>query len=226
MKKLIVGVAIAGMLLALFSSSSFGQIEYSNVTVTVVCYNVSIYLITDDSVYQYTEVINMTVFINNTENQNNLSEMLLIDLLDSGYNFVKNMIVDNATAPAGGINITSYYRNLSDISPGNYVLRARIVPMFSYPEENITARDCTPNNTPIRSDANITITQLRPNPPTNLKAILNKSDEEITLNWTLSNSTNIFNYIIYKTDDWSAGFNFSDPYDTVSNTTQPQIGRT
>jgi hypothetical protein len=107
------------------------------------------------------------------------------------------------------------------LSAGNYTLRARIIANFAYPSQNVTAHDCSVESPAVLSDVNITVTQLIPNPPGNLMLLLDKvpgpNYQDVTLNWTLSNSTNIFNYVIYKTDNWAAGFNYSDPYMTVGN---------
>lgn len=221
MKNWIIGVGgiLAITLIVLFPYPSLAAVQSVNVNLTVVCYNVSINLTTDKTSYQYTDVANMTVFLNNTDNSNNLNDILLIELYDTGENFVSYMITDNATAPGNGTNTTSYYRNLSDVSTGDYIMRARLVPGFTYPGQNATARDCTANSTAVQSDVNVTVTALGPNPPTNIRLILNKTSNETTLNWTLSNSTNISNYVIYVTDDYSTGFNYSNPYTTVSNTT-------
>ncbi|MEM5814316.1 MAG: hypothetical protein QXD77_00690, partial [Candidatus Aenigmatarchaeota archaeon] len=92
---------------------------------------------------------------------------------------------------------------------------ARLVPSFTYPAQNVTAHECSLAGLPVQSDRNITVTQLRPNAPQNLRLILNTTPgpgyEEATLNWTLSTSPDVFNYVIYTTDSWSAGFNFSNP---------------
>ncbi|MEM5814317.1 MAG: hypothetical protein QXD77_00695 [Candidatus Aenigmatarchaeota archaeon] len=63
------------------------------------------------------------------------------------------------------------------------------------------------------------VSEMRPNPVGNLTILLNTTSEEIILNWTLSNSSDIFNYIIYVTDNYDAGFNFSNPYATTPNDT-------
>ena len=191
----------------------------SSVSVSVYCYNTTLVLTTDDTSYQFTETANMTVLINNAQNANDLNEMLLIELYNPAGNRVAYMALDNATAPGNGTNTTSYYRNLSDISTGNYTLRARLIPTFAYPVQNATAHDCSLAGLPIQSDVNITVTQLRPNAPQNLRLILNTTSNDTTLNWTLSTSPNVVNYVIYLTDSWPAGFNFSKPYLIVSNST-------
>jgi hypothetical protein len=59
------------------------------------------------------------------------------------------------------------------------------------------------------------VTAVPPIGPSGLEAILNKTATgEILLNWT-SNESNIFNFVIYKTDDFGAGFNFAQIYGTT-----------
>lgn len=201
--------------------TSFAIQAYSNSSVTVYCHNTTLNLTTDKSNYQYTETANMTVLINNTKNFNDLNEILLLELYGADGALYAYMGLDNATAPGNGTNETSYYRLLTDIAQGTYILRARVVPGFTYPSRNVTAHDCSLNGLAAQADVNITVTQEKPNPPGNLILILNKTVgpgfEDVTLNWTLSNSSNVFNYIIYKTDNYASGFNYSDPYATVAN---------
>ncbi|MEM5814688.1 MAG: hypothetical protein QXD77_02635, partial [Candidatus Aenigmatarchaeota archaeon] len=98
----------------------------SSVNVSVYCYNTTLTLTTDKASYQFTEIANMTVLINNTKNANNLNEILLIELYNPGGSKVAYMAVNGAIAPGNGTNTTSYYRNLTDIPTGNYTLRARL----------------------------------------------------------------------------------------------------
>lgn len=224
MKNIIAVMALMILLAALLPCVvSAVQSVTADVGVTVYCFNVSLNLTTDKTTYQYSETPNMTVLINNTQNYENLSEVLLIELYDVNGNFVKYMATDAAVAPGNGTNTTSYAGDINDVATGNYTLRARLIGNFAYPGQNTTIHDCSLAALAAQSDVNITITQLMPNPPGNLRLILNKTSgpnyEDVTLNWTLSNSTNVVNYIIYKTDEWYLGFNYSNPYMTVPNTT-------
>jgi hypothetical protein len=225
MKNTIAIIAAALVLAVLLPCAvAAGGSVASNVSVTVFCYNTTLNLTTDKASYQYTEVANMTVVINNTQNYNNLSEVLVIELYNrTNGNFIKYMATDSAVAPGNGTNTTSYNGSFSGVNTGNYTLRARVIGNFDYPEENLTAHDCSVASPAVLSDVNITVTLLRPNPPGNLIAILNKTPgpnyQDVTLNWTLSNSSDVSGYVIYKTDSWTAGFNYSDPYVLVSNDT-------
>jgi len=64
-----------------------------------------------------------------------------------------------------------------------------------------------------------TVSEMRPNPIGNLTISLNRTSNDTMLNWTLSNSSDVYNYVIYVTDDYDAGFNFNNPYATASNST-------
>jgi len=67
--------------------------------------------------------------------------------------------------------------------------------------------------------ANVThianVTAVPPFSPSNLVAILNKTATgDILLNWS-SNVSNIANFVVYKTDNYSAGFNFATVFGTT-----------
>jgi hypothetical protein len=223
MKSLALGIMVLAFLALAGPSYGLAQMGASNVSLTALCFNTTIGITTDKSTYQFTEIANMTVQLDNTVSSNALDEMLLIEAYDVSGHFVKYMATDEAVAPAGGTNSTSYNGVLSDLSAGNYTLRARVVLKYDYPAQNVTVHDCSYSGIPVQADRNITVTELRPNGPQNLRLILNTTNgtqyEDVTLNWTLSNSSDVYNYLIYKTDVFSSGFDFLNPYQAVSNTT-------
>jgi len=99
----------------------------------------------------------------------------------------------------------------------NYTMRARLVERDLFPGQNVTLIGCWVE--PIYSNnRTITLNAGRPNPPTNINATLNTTTGDIIIVWTPSNSSNVYDYVIYATDNYTQGFNFSDPYATVPNT--------
>jgi hypothetical protein len=67
--------------------------------------------------------------------------------------------------------------------------------------------------------ATVNVTPALVQSPTDLAAYLNVSPTgDIMLNWTAANESNVFNYVIYKTDNFTIGFNFSQPFGATPDT--------
>jgi len=208
-------IAVLAMLLA--CGMAYGQTgNYAVASLTVYCWNGTINLTTDKSVYAVNDVAAMSVNLTDYMDVN-LNEYVIIDLYNSTGK-VRNMAIGNAAVPANGTNTTIYYNDFGTLESGTYTIRAELINKTYYPGLNKTLFSCS-IGTPLISEKNVTVLTERPNPPTNVKIFLtNNTSGEVMLNWTLSNSSNITNYIIYAITNYSAGFNFNSPYATVSNT--------
>jgi len=70
------------------------------------------------------------------------------------------------------------------------------------------------------SSVDVSVSQYIPGAPGNLSIdVYNETTGQVILNWTYSNSSDVAGYIIYATTNYTAGFNFSNPYYVTNNTT-------
>jgi hypothetical protein len=218
MRSIIFALALAVLLQAV---PALADIEATTITtVSVVCWNFTADLYTNYDDYGVNDTAEMALRIVNGQNES-INETVMIELFDSNYSMVRTMAAQDINAApgneSGGVSWSYYYNDFDSLDMANYTMRARLVERDLFHGQNVTLIGCWVE--PIYSNnRTITLNAGRPNPPTNINATLNTTTGDIIIVWTPSNSSNVYDYVIYATDNYTQGFNFSDPYATVPNT--------
>jgi hypothetical protein len=179
----------------------------------------------------YAYKVNATGNTNISDNSTGLTFYLIVNKAGSSITLLLNGTNGDRTYPQSGVanfTITTSPANLqvqlwTNFSDGSN----KLWDSGASPFTNLTVLDAAgrfnftavfagdQNYTAANSTHVANVTAVPPLGPYDLKAILNKTATgDILLNWS-SNVTNTFNFVIYKTDDFDAGFNFGVVFGTT-----------
>jgi hypothetical protein len=131
MKVVIIAALVA---LLVFAIPAFGQVSTA-ASVTVLCYNASLRLITDKAFYEPAEVATITVNFQSNETAA-FNATLLIELYRAGA-LVRTLVSEDIEISPE--TLTKYWnRDFVGVEPGDYTMLARL----TFPTTNTTIADC------------------------------------------------------------------------------------